>query len=209
MLRATVRRYLVAGIFSLLPLAVTLWVLHLIFNTLVGIFQGPVRWIEIQLGLPLLPYWAIAFLSLIGIFVVLVLAGMLVGNLLGAHLIQWMDDVMLHLPFVKGIYKATKQLLTAIQSGQGGSFREVVVVEWPMPGSYTLGLVARSDCRWAMAEGATMVAVYIPTAPNPTSGYVIMVDRSRLRHVDMSPEQVLTWAVSAGVVAPASEETKC
>lgn len=209
MIGATIRRYLVAGLISLLPLAVTLWVLRMIFSTLVDIFQGPVRWVELSLGLPLLPYWAVAILSLIGILVVLFVAGLLVGNLLGAHLLQWLDDVMMHLPFVKGIYKGTKQLLTAIQSGKGGSFREVVVVEWPMPGSYTLGLVARSDCRWAMEEGATMVAVYIPTAPNPTSGYVIMVDRSKLRTVDVSPEQVLAWAVSAGVVAPVSEVTKC
>lgn len=209
MIQAVIRRYLVAGLITLLPLAVTLWVFQMIFNTLVGIFQGPFKWVALSLGLPVLPYWAVALLSVLGILVILFLVGMLVGNLLGKQLLQWMDDLMLNLPFVKGVYRATKQLIGAIQQGKGGSFREVVLVEWPMPGSYTLGLVARSDCRWAMAEGATMLAVYIPTAPNPTSGYVIMVDRSKVRSVDLSPEQVLTWAVSAGVVAPVSEETRC
>ncbi|MBP1627573.1 MAG: hypothetical protein H6Q00_2048 [Holophagaceae bacterium] len=202
-----IRRYLVAGLITLLPLAVTLWVLQMIFNALVGIFQGPFSWVALRMGLPVLPYWTVAALSILGILVILFLVGVLVGNLLGRQLLQWMDDLMLRVPVVKGVYGATKQLMSAIQQGKGGSFREVVVVEWPMAGSYTLGMVARTDCRWALPEGETMVAVYIPTAPNPTSGYVIMVDRSRVRKVDLSPDQVLTWAVSAGVVVPNSGGT--
>lgn len=206
-----IRRYLVAGVITLLPLAVTLWVLQAVFNALVGIFHGPFRWVALAMGLPAPPYWAVVVLSVIGLLVLLTLAGMLMGNYLGRKLLQWLDEFMLHVPFLKGVYRATKQLMTAIQQGKanGGSFREVVVVEWPMPGSFTLGLVARSDCRWAMSEGATMLAVYIPTAPNPTSGYVIMVDRAKVHPTDLTPDQVLTWAVSAGVVAPHSEETQC
>ena len=197
-----IRRYLVAGLITLLPLVVTLWLLQMLFTALVGVFQEPFTWIALRLGLKSLPYAAVAALSIVAILVLLFLTGLLVGNLLGRQLLQWMDDIMMHIPIIKGIYGATKQLMTAIQQGKGGSFREVVLVEWPMAGSYTLGLVAREDCRWAMPEGESMVAVYIPTAPNPTSGYVIMLDRSKIRPVDISPDQVLTWAVSGGVVAP-------
>nr|WP_320131207.1 DUF502 domain-containing protein [uncultured Holophaga sp.] len=197
-----IRKYLVAGFFSLLPLAVTLWVLYLIFTTLVGVFQGPIAWVAVQFGLHTIPYWVLAGLSLLAMLGLLILTGMLVGNLLGRQLLQWLDNLMLNIPLVKGVYGATKQLMSAVQQGKGGSFREVVLVEWPMPGSYTLGLVARKDCLWVMPEGPERVAVYVPTAPNPTSGYVIMVERSRLRTVDMSPEQVVAWAVSAGVVIP-------
>jgi uncharacterized membrane protein len=121
---------------------------------------------------------------------------------MGKQLLAWLDEVMDNIPVIKGIYGAIKRLMTAIQSGGGGSFMEVVLVEWPCPGSYTLGFVALRDCSWAMSGGVNMLAVYIPTAPNPTSGYVIMIEQSKVRPVNVRPEEAFTWAVSGGVVAP-------
>lgn len=197
-----IRRYLVTGIFSLLPLVVTLWVLRSIFSALVGVFAAPLTWISAHAGLPNPPYWVLAFFSALATLALLFLVGVLMGNFMGRQLLYWMDELMLRVPVVKAIYGSIKQLMSAIQSGQGGSFKEVVLVEWPQPGSWTLGFVARRDCAWAMEGGKEMVAVYIPTAPNPTSGYVVMVHGDRLKPVPYSPEQALTWAVSGGVVAP-------
>lgn len=199
-----IRRYLLAGFFSLLPLVVTIWLLKAIFATLVDLSRGPLTWISQRLGLPVPPYWELAFLSAVVTLLLLLLVGVLVSNILGRQLLAWMDELMLHVPVVKSIYGATKQLMGAIQNGQGGSFKEVVLVEWPQPGSYTLGFVARRDCSWAMEGGEAMTTVYIPTAPNPTSGYVIMLPNSKIRPIDVSPEQALTWAVSGGVVAPST-----
>jgi uncharacterized membrane protein len=98
--------------------------------------------------------------------------------------------------------------MNAIQSGGGGSFKEVVLVEWPHAGSYTLGFVAHRDCSWAMPGGASMLAVYIPTAPNPTSGYVIIISQDKVRPVSVRPEEAFTWAVSGGVVAPGLAKDK-
>jgi hypothetical protein len=125
----------------------------------------------------------------------------------GRNLLMWLDELMLHVPVVKGIYGATKQLINAIQSNQdteakGGGFKEVVVVDWPHPGSYTLGFVAHRDCAWAVEGGEGLVAVYVPTAPNPTSGYVVMIEASKIRPAHISPDQALTWAVSGGVIVP-------
>jgi uncharacterized membrane protein len=197
-----IRKYLVAGIFTLLPLVVTLWLLRAIFDGLTNIYRVPAIMLSHRLGLPDPPYWELAFASAFTTLILLVLVGLLMGNFVGRQLLTWMDEVMLHVPVVKGIYGATKQLMTAVQSGHGGSFKEVVLVEWPGPGSYTLGFVARKDCSWALEGGENMVAVYIPTAPNPTGGYVVMLDASRIRATGVSSEQALTWAVSAGVVAP-------
>jgi len=144
----------------------------------------------------------LAIISAAATLLLLLGVGMLMGNLLGRQLLAWLDEIMLLIPGVKGIYGATKQVIGAIQSGQGGSFKEVVLVEWPYPGSYTLGFLARRDCSWAIPDGETMVAVYIPTAPNPTSGYVVMLEEARVRTVPIAPEQAFTWAVSGGVVAP-------
>lgn len=197
-----IRRYLFTGLFTLLPLVVTFWLLKAIFDGLVGIFRAPTEWVAAHLGHAIVPYWGLALLSAAATLLLLVGVGALVGNFFGRHLLEWFDDLMGHIPVVKGIYGSTKQLMNAIQSGRDGSFREVVLVEWPHPGSYTLGFVAHRDCAWAMEGGEHMVAVYIPTAPNPTSGYVVMIDEARIKPVPYGPEQALAWAISGGVVAP-------
>ncbi len=200
-----IRRYLLAGLFTLLPLVVTIWILRWIFDALIGIFRGPLVLVYTSLRLPEPGYWTLAFFSAIATLLLLMLVGALVGNFVGRQLLLWMDELMLHVPVVKGVYGATKQLINAIQNGQGangGGFKEVVLVEWPQAGSYTLGFVAHRDCSWAMEGGEGMIAVYIATAPNPTSGYVVMIDASKVRPVPLRPDQALTWAISGGVIIP-------
>ena len=198
-----VRRYLLAGFFTLVPAAVTLWILRAIFDALVGIFEVPTNWASRSLGLPTPPYWELALASGLATLLLLFLVGALVGNFIGVQILGWLDELVMRIPVVKGIYGATKQLMNAIQSGQGGSFKEVVLVEWPREGSYTLGFVAQRNCSWAglpPAEG--FIAVYIPTSPNPTSGYVVLLQEAKVRPLNVAPEEALTWAISGGVVAP-------
>lgn len=197
------RKYLLAGFFTLLPSVVTFWLLRAIFNSLVGVFRGPAGLIASWMHLPVPPFWGLALISAAATLCLLFLVGLLVGNFAGRQILEWLDELVMYIPVVKGIYGATKQLMSAIQSGQGGSFKEVVRVEWPLPGSWTLGFVAHRDCSWAaFDDGKERVAVYIPTAPNPTSGYVVMVEASKVQPVDISPEKAFTWAVSGGVVVP-------
>ena len=198
------RKYLIAGFITLLPSVVTLWILRGIFDQLVTIFRTPAAWASQSFGLATPPYWQLAIISAAGTLLLLVVVGALVGNFVGLQLLSWLDELVMHVPVVKGIYGATKQLMNAIQSGQGGNFKEVVLVEWPQPGSYTMGFVAQRNCAWSGLPETT-VAVYIPTAPNPTSGYVIMVDQSRIQPLNVTPEEALTWAISGGVVAPAGK----
>ena len=197
-----IRRYLIAGFLTLLPSVVTIWIIKVIFSGLADIFREPLTFVSTRLRLPVPGYWELAFFSALATLLLLFLVGVLMGNILGRQVLEWLDDAMARIPVLKGIYGATKQLISAIQSGQGGSFKEVVLVEWPHPGSYTLGFVAHRDCSWAMENGHNMVAVYIPTAPNPTSGYVVMLDANKVRPVNIRPEQAFTWAVSGGVVTP-------
>lgn len=197
-----IRKYLLAGLFTLLPMVVTVWLLKGIFSALTNVFAVPLTWLGRALGLPDPPFWVLALCSAAATLLLLILVGMLVGNFIGRQLLYWLDELMLSVPVVKSVYGSIKQLMSAVQSGQGGSFKEVVLVEWPQAGSWTLGFVARHDCTWAMEDGQDMVAVYIPTAPNPTSGYVIMVGPDKVRPAPVSPDQALTWAVSGGVVSP-------
>jgi uncharacterized membrane protein len=203
-----IRKYLLAGLFTLLPMVVTLWILKGIFTALVGIFRGPLTLLAHQMRVPDPPAWALALFSSLAIGLLLLIVGALVGNFIGRQLLAWLDELMMHIPVVKTIYGATRQLMGAIQSGQGGSFKEVVLVEWPHPGSYTLGFVASRDCSWAVPGGQSMIAVYVPTSPNPTSGYVVMIEASKVRSVELSADQALTWAVSGGVVVPEPPRVK-
>ncbi|HJV48872.1 MAG TPA: DUF502 domain-containing protein [Geothrix sp.] len=203
-----IRKYLLAGLFTLLPLVVTLWILKGIFTALIGIFRGPLTWMAHQVHVPDPPTWALAFFSALATMFLLLLVGALMGNFIGRQVLAWLDELMMHVPVVKTIYGATRQLMGAIQSGQGGSFKDVVLVEWPHPGSFTLGFVASRDCSWALPEGQSMIAVYVPTSPNPTSGYVIMLEASKIRPVGLSADQALTWAVSGGVVVPETSRSR-
>jgi uncharacterized membrane protein len=196
-----IRRYLIAGCITLLPSVVTLWILRAIFDQLVTVFSSPAAWVAHRLHLATPPYWQLALISGIGTLLLLVGVGALVGNFIGKQLLSWVDELVMHVPVVKGIYGATKQLMNAIQSGKSGTFKEVVLVEWPHPGSFTIGFIAHRDCAWTGLPGAT-VAVYVPTSPNPTSGYVIIVDESKIKPLALTPEEALTWAISGGVVAP-------
>lgn len=197
-----IRKYLLAGLFTLLPMVVTLWILKGIFTALVGIFRAPLTLLAHQIHVPDPPTWALALFSALATLLLLVLVGALMGNFIGRQVLAWLDELMMHVPVVKTIYGATRQLMGAIQSGQGGSFKDVVLVEWPHPGSYTLGFVASRDCSWAVPGGESMIAVYVPTSPNPTSGYVVMIESSRVKPVELNADQALTWAVSGGVVVP-------
>jgi len=196
-----IRRYLIAGCITLLPSVVTLWILRAIFDALVTIFRTPAAWASASFGLATPPYWQLALISGAGTVLLLVLVGALMGNFVGRQLLSWLDELVMHVPVVKGIYGATKQLMNAIQSGKNGNFKDVVLVEWPQPGSFAIGFVAQRSCPWAGLPGH-MVAVYLPTSPNPTSGYVIMVDEAKVRPLSVTPEEALTWAISGGVVAP-------
>ena len=129
-----IRKYLLAGLFTLLPLVVTLWILKGIFNALVDIFRGPLTWLSHQNHVPDPPTWALTLFSALATVLLLLLVGALVGNFVGRQMLVWLDELMMHVPVVKTIYGATRQLIGAIQSGQGGSFKEVVLVEWPHPG---------------------------------------------------------------------------
>jgi uncharacterized membrane protein len=202
-----IRKYLLAGIITLLPLVVSLWILQGIFTALVGIFRGPLTWLAHQIHVPDPPTWSLALFSALATLLLLLLVGALVGNFIGRQVLAWLDEMMMHVPVVKTIYGATRQLMGAIQSGQGGSFKEVVLVEWPYPGSFTLGFVARRDCSWVIPEGQTMISVYVPTSPNPTSGYVVMIEASKVTPLDLTADQALTWAVSGGVVVPPRTST--
>jgi uncharacterized membrane protein len=197
-----IRKRLVAGLFSLLPLGITVWFLKIVFQVLIGIFRAPLVWAAGKLGIDHLANWLQAAFSLLALVILLFAVGTLVQNYMGRRIFGWLDALMMNIPWVKGVYGAIKQVMGAIQSGQGGSFRDVVTVRWPGSDYRLIGFVSSRNCAWAVEGSEGYISVYIPTSPNPTTGVVLMVKESETTKLDMTPEQALTWVVSSGVAIP-------
>ena len=193
------RRYVVAGLLVWVPLGITIWVLHFLVTTL-------------DQTLLLLPESArpealvgfhIPGLGVLLSFGLLVLTGVIAANFLGQRLIRYWEALLGRIPFVKSIYSSVKQVSDTVLSDQGQAFRKALLVEFPRPGCWTIafmtGTPADSVARHLDGEH---VSVYVPTTPNPTGGYFVMLPRQATRELDMSVDDALKYIISMGVVAP-------
>ncbi|OWY39826.1 hypothetical protein CEK28_07315 [Xenophilus sp. AP218F] len=200
-IKMTLKGYLIAGLLIWLPLAVTLWVLNLIVGTL-------------DQTLTLLPehlrpeaLFGVHVPGLGVIFAVLVLmgTGMLAANVLGRRLVDFWHGLLSRTPVVRSIYNSVKQVSDTLFSDSGNAFKNALLVRWPHQNAWCVafqtGTPAQQVLKYA-ADGEELVSVYVPTTPNPTSGYFIVVPRSDTRELDMSVDDALKYVISMGVVVP-------
>jgi uncharacterized membrane protein len=193
------KRYLIAGLLVWVPLGITIWVLHFLVTSLDSIVWVFPEWMR--------PESLIGFhLPGIGVliaFVILLATGMLAANFLGQRLIRAWEAVLTRIPFVKSIYSAVKQVSDTLLSDQGNAFRKALLVEFPHAGSWTIAFQTGNPAQ-AVAERleGEHVSVYVPTTPNPTSGYFVIVPRARVHELDMTVDEALKYIISMGVVAP-------
>jgi uncharacterized membrane protein len=205
--RAHFKRYLVAGMLAWLPLAVTIavlvWLLGAIdglFSTLLNAAQAvlPVTqtaWLESLRHVP--------GLSVVVLAALLVITGVLVTNIFGQWMLHRWDTLLQRIPIVKSIYSSVKQVSDTLFSTSGNAFREAVLVQYPRPGSWTIAFVTgRPSGEVAAHLPGEHVSVYVPTTPNPTSGFFLMMPRSEMRALGMSVDEALKYIISMGVVAP-------
>lgn len=193
------RRYLIAGLLVWVPLGITLWVLHALVTALdQTLLVIPEFWRpEALFG------FAIPGLGVLLSFLVLLLTGVIAANFVGARLIQFWENMLGRIPFVKSIYSSVKQVSDTLLSDSGNAFRKALLVEYPYPGSWTIAFMTGTP---APAVAALLneehVSVYVPTTPNPTSGFFLVLPTSRVRELDMSVDEALKYIISMGVVAP-------
>ena len=143
----------------------------------------------------------------------LMLTGMFVANMFGQWWLQQWDRLLYKIPIVKSIYSSVKQVSDTLFSSSGNAFREAVLVPYPHQGSWTIafvtgkpgGEVAQQLGTLSGAEPEEHVALYVPTTPNPTSGFFLMMPRTQLRPLAMSVDEALKYIISMGVVAPQGE----
>ena len=193
------RKYFITGLLVLVPLAITLWVLHLIVGTLdQSLLLMPERWRPESLFGFSLPGLG-TILTLLIIF----LTGLVTRNFLGNRLLLLWEHLLNRIPVVNSIYSSVKQVSDTLFSSSGNAFRKALLVQYPREGSWTIAFltgVPGGDVKNHLQ--GDYVSVYVPTTPNPTSGFFLMMPRSETIELDMNVDEALKYIVSMGVVAP-------
>src|SRR5438067_12214603 len=193
------RRYLIAGLIVWIPLGITIWVLHFLLTSVD----------QILLVLPAnarpraLFGFDIPGLGLVFFFVILLLTGVLAANFFGQRLIYAWESILGRIPFVKSIYSSVKQVSDTLLSDKGYAFRKALLVEFPRPGSWTIAFLTGTPSSVVTPYlTGEHISVYVPTTPNPTGGYFLMLPRSQVRQLDMTGDEPLRDMSSIGVVVP-------
>lgn len=147
----------------------------------------------------------IPFLGAMVAVVVLLLTGILVSNIIGRQLVIWWEEVLGRIPFVRAVYGGVKSFSTTILSNSGNSFKKVLLIEYPRAGIWSVGFQTAADIPPVSAvTGQSLVCVFIPTTPNPTSGFIVMVPREQAIELPMSVDEAMKMIVTLGVVVPAA-----
>ena len=195
----TLRRYLIAGLLVWVPLGITIWVLAFLINTL----DQTLLLLPESIRPEALFGFRIPGLGVVLSAAILLLTGAIAANFFGARLILIWESVLGRIPFVKSIYSSVKQVSDTLLSEKGNAFRKALLVEYPYPGSWTIAFLTGAPAAEIADDLAgEHVSVYVPTTPNPTSGYFLMLPRSRVHELDMTVDEALKYIISMGVVVP-------
>ena len=201
------RKYLFAGLLVWLPLAVTvgvlLWAIGLMDNLFHGVLVAAQHVLPDRADNFIGFLLAVPGLGVVLLVLLMVLTGMFVTNMAGAWMLAQWNRLLSHIPIVKSIYVSVKQVSDTLFSSSGNAFREAVLVQYPRAGSWTIAFVTgRPTGEVAAALPGEHVSLYVPTTPNPTSGFFLMVAREAVVPLAMTVDEALKYIISMGVVAP-------
>lgn len=209
------KKHFITGLVFLLPLVVTIAVIIFLVNFLTQPFIGIVSTILTKLNLInkgflfLTPDQVLLYSSKLIILIVLFLFTVALGIITRLFFIHYLfrlgDSVLSRIPVVNTVYKTTQDIIKTLFVSDKNTFKQVVMVPFPREDIFVLGLIARESpetcCNAAKNE---LISVLVPTTPNPTTGFLLMVKKSDLIHIDMKPEEAIKYIVSCGVIVPSS-----
>jgi uncharacterized membrane protein len=207
------KKYFLAGLVTLLPLAVTFWVISVVVKFMTKPFLGVV--ISFFNSFPTfkgyVPLRAAQVISEICILIILFLFTLFLGFVARRYffnrLIKFGDQLLYKIPLVNKVYKTSKEIVLSLFSDKSQSFKQVVLLHFPYEGAYCIGLIATdapSTCSTSL--DSEMVSVYIPTTPNPTTGYMVMCRKSDLIYLKMKTEDAIKYVLSCAVIQPQMAE---
>jgi len=193
------RKYFITGLLILVPLAITAWVLNLVISTMdQSLLFVPERW---------QPRTFIGFdipgLGTLLTIVIVFLTGLLTNNLVGNYVVRLWEKLLTRIPVVSSLYSSVKQVSDTLFSSSGNAFRKAVLIPYPHQNSWTIAFLTGTpggDVKNHLV--GEFVSVYVPTTPNPTSGFFLMMAKKDVVELDMSVDAALKYIVSMGVVAP-------
>ncbi|MGI4778891.1 MAG: DUF502 domain-containing protein [Janthinobacterium lividum] len=198
------RKWLLSGLLVIVPLVITLGVLNWIIGTLdQTLWLLPSEWTD------WLNAHRVRGLGVLLTLAILLVVGAIASNFVGKRLLGWGDAVVRRIPVVRSIYSSVKQVSDTLFSENGNAFRTAVLIEWPRPGSWTIAFVTGTPGAEVREHlgGGEYLGVYVPTTPNPTGGYFVMLKRSDCIELKMSVDDALKYIVSMGVVVPGGPAT--
>jgi uncharacterized membrane protein len=189
------RNSFLAGVAVVLPFVVTIWVIWLV----VSIIDHNVT--------PLVPRWLKPFTpsffgsGVVIAVIVLTLIGALAGNLVGRWVVNATDDLVANLPLVRSIYSGAKQVFRQVAAPGRTSFKQAVLLEFPYPGIWTIGFITNEHASEVVSDiGEDLVAVFVPHAPVPTSGYLLYMKRAALKPLSIGPDEAIKRVISLGII---------
>ena len=194
------KRYFIAGLLVWVPLAVTIWLIRFLITTMDGVLP---EWMIPDGIESVIARYHIPGVGLVSVLLLVFATGVLAANFIGERLVQWWEMLLARIPIVRTIYSSVKQVSDTILSPNGQAFRKAVLVQYPRNGCWTIAFVTGSPGP-GVAEHlpGEHVSVYVPTTPNPTSGFFLILPKSEVIEVEMSVDTALKYIVSMGVVAP-------
>jgi len=193
------RRYLVAGILVWLPLGVTFFLLRF----LVGLMDQTLKLVPAQYRPEEWLGFAIPGLGVILTIIVVFLTGLLAANIVGRSVVGGWESLLDRIPIVRSIYSASKNFTEIVFSDSGKAFKKVLLVEYPRKGIYTITFQTATDIDEIQARtGEDIIACFVPTTPNPTSGFIIVVPQRDVIELDMEVDEAVKLIMSLGVVVP-------
>ncbi len=193
------RRYLITGLLIWVPLGITFWVMHALVSTMdQSLLLLPEAWRpRTWLG------FDVPGLGVVLTILVVLVTGVFAANVLGQKLVLAWESILGRIPVVKSIYASVKQVSDTVFSSSGEAFRKALLIQWPRDGTWTIAFLTGAPGGDVVnhLEG-DYVSVYVPTTPNPTGGYFVMLPRSEVIELDMSVDDALKYIISMGVAPP-------
>lgn len=204
MKKGSVRRNLIAGLIVIAPMTATVVVLWWIFQLLDGLlgrFLYPALGSLVQRDTLVIPG-----LGLLLLFVLLVVIGAGAQRAIGSRMVAWWHAMLESFPLTRRIYSAANRIVRTVFGAESRPFKKVILVEYPGPGRWAIGFLSAVAPAAIRRHVPGSVSVFVPTTPNPTTGFLIIVHESLIRDVDMTVDEAFTYILSAGSVAPDADE---